>query len=106
MVDIPAEKQKDIEDNFTADSIALIDAFSHGGRQALRKTAIIPMLMAIGFLGLFLYYKSQGGYKVITLDEGSDDSDNYPTEDTGSDEPAAVEASADEAVEDGAAGEE
>ena len=67
---------------------------------------------AIGFLGLFLYYKSQGGYKVITLDEGSDDSDNYPTEDTGSDEPAAVEASddeggdADEAVEDEAAGEE
>ena len=96
LVDIPAEKQKDIEDNFTADSIALIDAFSHGGRQALRKTAIIPMLMAIGFLALFLYYKSQGGYKVITLDEGSDESDNYPSEDSGSEEPAAEEADADE----------
>ena len=53
------------------------------------------------------YYKSQGGYKVITLDGGSDESDNYPSEDSVSEEPASEEATADEGGDtDEAAGEE
>lgn len=108
----PGKQQEALEDKTHPDHAQIKESYNHGSRQALRLTAMVPALMGIGFLALLLYYKSQGGYKVITLDGGSDDSDNYPTEDTGSDEPAAVEASADEggdadeAVEDEAAGEE
>jgi hypothetical protein len=32
--------------------------------------SIIPALMAIIFLGLMLYFKSIGGYRPLTIDEG------------------------------------
>ena len=33
--------------------------------------------MGIGFLGLLLYYRSQGGYKVITLGGNDEEDDAY-----------------------------
>jgi len=40
-----------------------------GGRSALRTTAVIPALMAIGYLLLLLWFRSRGGYKPIQLKE-------------------------------------
>ena len=40
----------------------------HGGRQALKATAVIPASMAVGFLILLIYYRSIGGYKVLNVD--------------------------------------
>lgn len=108
----PGKQQAAIDDENHADHKTILTSYNHGSRQALRLTAIVPALMGVGFLALLLYYKSQGGYKVITLDKGSDESDNYPSEDSGSEEPASEEPAADEggdadeAVEDEAAGEE
>ncbi|MFP6586766.1 MAG: hypothetical protein VB814_03910, partial [Pirellulaceae bacterium] len=43
-----------------------------GGRAALSNTSILPVGMAICFLGLLVYYKSIGGYKVLTIGGGDD----------------------------------
>ena len=108
----PGKQQEALEDKTHPDHAQIKESYNHGSRQALRLTAIVPALMGVGFLALLLYYKSQGGYKVITLDGGSDESDNYPSdnypsEDSVSDEPAAEEADADEGGDtDEAAGEE
>lgn len=48
---------------------AVQEANLYGGRKALYWTALIPALMAIGFLGLFIYYFLQGGYKPVEIDE-------------------------------------
>jgi hypothetical protein len=41
-----------------------------GGRMALKLTAAVPALMALIYLSLILYFKSQGGYKAIHIVEG------------------------------------
>ncbi|MBT4694642.1 MAG: MFS transporter [Planctomycetaceae bacterium] len=64
--------QDDVGSTIDLDSAAVTAAFNAGGRAALTKTALIPVGMAICFLGLLFYYKSIGGYKVISLDGGSD----------------------------------
>ena len=43
------------------------DATLNGGRMALRYTAIVPAVMALGFLLLILYFRSIGGYRQIHL---------------------------------------
>ncbi len=35
----------------------------YGGRMALKLTALVPATMAVIYLGLILYFRSQGGYK-------------------------------------------
>ena len=44
----------------------------HGGRMALRYTAIVPATMAVFYLLLIGYFKSIGGYKPVELDDGAD----------------------------------
>ncbi|NRA37611.1 MAG: MFS transporter, partial [Planctomycetes bacterium] len=39
------------------------------GRSTLRVAAILPIIMAISFLLMLLYYRSQGGYKAVHLSE-------------------------------------
>ncbi len=39
----------------------------HGGRMALRWTASVPAVMFLGYLLLFLYFRSKGGYRVVSL---------------------------------------
>jgi MFS family permease len=46
-----------------ADKKLVGDASLHGGRQALRLTAIVPALMSLIYLGMILYFRSRGGYK-------------------------------------------
>lgn len=43
------------------------DAGIHGGKTALRLTAYVPMVMAVLYLGLILYFKSKGGYRALTV---------------------------------------
>jgi MFS family permease len=43
------------------------DARLYGGRMALRWTAIIPVIMACGYLLLIVYFRAKGGYKVEIL---------------------------------------
>ena len=42
----------------------------HGGRMALRYTAMVPVAMAVGFLLLIGYFRSIGGYRQIHRDPG------------------------------------
>ncbi len=39
-----------------------------GGRMALRITAAVPAVMAVGYLILLIYFRLQGGYKTKVLD--------------------------------------
>ena len=80
-----ADVQEDVGSTIATDSAAVTAAFNTGGRAALTKTAMIPVGMAICFFGLLVYYKSIGGYKVLTLDGGGD---NGGENESGSDTPA------------------
>lgn len=55
-------------ENAATDVPAVQAANLHGGRQALKATAVIPGAMAVGFLILLVYYRSIGGYKVLNID--------------------------------------
>ena len=54
--------------NADTDFPAVQASYLHGGRRALTLTSYIPGAMAIGFLGLLVYYRAIGGYKAIQLD--------------------------------------
>ena len=43
-------------------------AVIYGGRMSLKWTALIPLLMAIGYLLLILYFKARGGYKQVHIE--------------------------------------
>jgi hypothetical protein len=52
-----------------ADRQPVTQAVLRGSRMALECTALIPVLMALGYLMLVLYFRSKGGYKQIYLEE-------------------------------------
>lgn len=72
------EDKQEMIANAAVDVPAVQAANLVGGRKALTRTAIIPAMMAVGFLGLFLYYASQGGYKPIREDEDEGDHEEAP----------------------------
>jgi MFS family permease len=43
------------------------DATMYGGRTALKRTSLIPLAMAVGYLLLVIYYRLQGGYRVARI---------------------------------------
>lgn len=43
-------------------------AVIYGGRMSLKWTALIPLIMAIGYLLLILYFKARGGYKQVHIE--------------------------------------
>ncbi|HEU0008766.1 MAG TPA: MFS transporter [Verrucomicrobiae bacterium] len=43
----------------------------HGGKAALKRTALVPLAMAVGYLLLILYFKARGGYKQVHIEEAS-----------------------------------
>jgi hypothetical protein len=45
----------------------VLQAELYGGRMALKWTALVPAMMAVGYLLLVFYYLSQGGYKQKVL---------------------------------------
>jgi MFS family permease len=61
--DAKAAKEK------TPDQQAVISADQTGDRKTLAADSFIPLAMAGLYMVIFLYFKSQGGYKVIKLDE-------------------------------------
>ncbi|HET6409763.1 MAG TPA: MFS transporter [Chthoniobacteraceae bacterium] len=48
-----------------ADSKPVTAATLEGGRMALKVTAAVPVIMAVLYLGLILYFKATGGYKAL-----------------------------------------
>ena len=50
---------------------ALLRASTHGGQAALRWTALVPLMLALGYLSLILYFRSRGGYQAVQLREES-----------------------------------
>ena len=44
------------------------EASLYGGKTALQWTALVPTLMAIGYLLLILYFKAKGGYKQVHIE--------------------------------------
>lgn len=52
-----------------AEQKAVLDSIDHESRHdALRKIAILPVIMFIVYLGLILYFRGRGGYKPVVLD--------------------------------------
>ena len=49
----------------SADEQAVHDADLHGGRTALKVTALLPTTMAILLLGIIIYFKATGGYRAL-----------------------------------------
>lgn len=43
------------------------DASIYGGQMALKWTALVPLTMAIGYLGLIIFFRTRGGYKPVEL---------------------------------------
>ena len=52
------------------DKVPVEESKIHGGRQALKLTACVPAAMFLGFLLLVVYFKMQGGYKVVDIAGG------------------------------------
>lgn len=46
------------------------NATIYGGRMALQITAAVPLVMALGYLILLIYFRMHGGYKAVVLDGG------------------------------------
>lgn len=66
---IPEEEKPALVENAATDASAVQSSYLYGGRRALTLTAYVPGAMALGFLGLLIYYRSIGGYKVLTVEE-------------------------------------
>ena len=53
--------------NAEKDKSLVSDARLYGGRMALKLTAAVPFMMAIGYLILVLYFRAKGGYQQEVL---------------------------------------
>jgi MFS family permease len=53
----------------TPDQQAMIAADQAGDRDTLKADAFIPLTMALIYLGLLLYFKTIGGYKVLKIED-------------------------------------
>ena len=53
------------------DAPAVKEAGLFGGRMALKLTSYVPAAMAVIFLLLYIYFKSIGGYRPLTIDENA-----------------------------------
>lgn len=60
--------QGEAKDKASEDKGPVDEATLHGSRMALKLTAIVPLVMAVCYLILILYFKSIGGYKALTVD--------------------------------------
>src|SRR5206468_1749966 len=43
-------------------------AVIYGGRMSLKWTALVPAIMALGYLLLILYFRARGGYQQLHID--------------------------------------
>ena len=66
-----AKKTGDTPDS---NMLAIVEADQRGDRRTLKADSYIPGAMAVIYLLLLLYFRSQGGYKVVSIDGDSEDS--------------------------------
>lgn len=69
------------EPTAAADAAFIKAANIHGGKMALKWTAAVPLSMFVGYLVLFLYFQSTGGYvaeHLEALDSGAGDAPSEP----------------------------
>jgi hypothetical protein len=60
-----------------ADKPEVKKAGIYGGQMALKWTAIVPLVMAAGYLLLLIYFAAKGGYKVEVLHGAQPDGEHY-----------------------------
>lgn len=63
-------RKKDPKTPPAKDDDTVKEAGLFGGRMALKVTAIVPAIMAVGYLLLLLGFKARGGYKALHVNEG------------------------------------
>lgn len=61
----------------TAKFKAVDDARLFGGQEALKWTALVPAMMAVGYLILLIYFRAKGGYKTEVLHGEEPDGEHY-----------------------------
>jgi len=61
---VPLMERKDL----TADEMQVRNAVIYGGRMSLKWTALVPAIMALGYLALIIYFRASGGYKAVRLE--------------------------------------
>lgn len=66
------ERAKDKEATLTDVEAAVAESSFYGGQTALKVTSAIPAALAIGFLLLIIYFRTQGGYKPIILSSAAE----------------------------------
>ena len=49
----------------------------YGGQMALKLTATVPAMMAVGYLILVLYFRAKGGYQVEVLHGAKPEGEHY-----------------------------
>lgn len=59
------EKVKQLE---SVDQIVIQDLTGQASKQALATTALFPAVMLVGYISLFIIFRSRGGYKAVTLE--------------------------------------
>jgi MFS family permease len=59
-----------LKDEKSPDFKYVEEARDYGGSQALKVTAAVPAVMAVGYLILLLYFRFTGGYKLVEIGPG------------------------------------
>lgn len=59
------------------DKPLVLDAEIYGGRMALKWTAVVPAMMAVGYLLLVIYFRAKGGYQVEVLHGQKPEGEHY-----------------------------
>jgi len=54
--------------DLTEDQKQVRNAVIYGGRMSLKWTALVPAIMALGYLALIIYFRASGGYKAVRLE--------------------------------------
>jgi MFS family permease len=57
--------------DLTAPEQTVRSAAIYGGRMSLKWTALVPAIMAVGYLLLILYFRARGGYKQVHIENHS-----------------------------------
>lgn len=57
----------EVKGSAAEDKALVTGAGLHGGRMALKLTALVPATMAVIYLGMILYFKARGGYRAQEL---------------------------------------
>ena len=60
-------QEPDGREKMSQTQLDVLNARIYGGQMALRWTALVPLMMAVGYLILLIYFRMKGGYKQEVL---------------------------------------